>query len=148
MEITSKSHYVNARILGVFGLISIAVLLIDYFEPAVLQVDMNAPRIRLVRHRKMFPDQEYILEWQPRESLDDDDDPILFGQKTDRGFYAWEIQQVRGFTEHFENYFEDLRDPAWLRTNFIVYERNTLDLPTATKRTKHLPSAAAWAREH
>jgi hypothetical protein len=110
---------------------AVFLLLIDYFTPAELQVDLNAPRFRLVRHRMILPDQEFEMEWKPsskwQESLSDS--TPIFGERTPGEIYAWEVQGTR-----FETlYSEALGDEsdAWVRTNLGTYKRDTRELPTA-----------------
>ena len=129
-------------LLVVASAVTACILLADYFEPAQLEVDVNSPRIRLVRRRAILPNQEFELEWKRSgEWTFSTERPAVFGRRIQGGFYAWEI---KGHGSRFEDVYAELHaNDEWLRTNIFVFELNTRDLIIETKR---IVPAEAWAR--
>src|SRR3989442_9860399 len=79
-------------LLGI-GAVVLLVVANDYLAPAQLEIDLNAPRFRLVRHRTFFPDQEFEMEWKhiARWAMPKSEVPAVFGERESGGFYAWEL---------------------------------------------------------
>ena len=138
---------VGKVLLGACSIVAL-VLAEDYFKPAELQVDLNAPRFRLVRHRKFFPDQSLEMEWKhsnrwahPRSEY-----PAVFGQRAPGGFYAWELEtgfRFEGIYDKDENGYP--YSDEWLRTNIFSFEISTRPLHNIHRP---LESADKWARRY
>ena len=126
------------------AVVFLLLLAVDYFEPAELQLDLNRPRFRLVRHRLILPDQEYELEWKhvrdwawPPSEL-----RPIFGQNTRGGRYAWENSQTGS---RFEAIYGEFMSDEAMRTNVFVFQLNTREL---FKSHGYWPSAEQWATNH
>ena len=127
-------------------LVVLVIIVINYFAPAHLQVDLNRPRFRLVRHRILLPDQEFSLEWKHINTwvFPPKDTSAVFGKTMLGGRYAWEIG---GLAMRFEDIYggEEFNYPSeeYLRTNLFSFDINTHDLD---KADFPLRSAQDWAR--
>ena len=119
-------------------------IIVDYFKPATLQVDLNAPRFRLVRHRMILPDQEYELEWKHMSTwtFPPSETAPVFGRTLSGGRYAWEIGGLgMRFESIYRAAFEGASD-EFLRTNIVVFQLNTRDMFDPDPRWR---SAEHWA---
>lgn len=127
------------------GIVCLGLLLVlDYVSPLQLQVDLNAPRFRIVRHRMIFPDQELEFNWKDIHSWADSplESPPVFGERMPGGTFAWEMNHRR-----FESLYEDAIpgiSTECLRTNYNVFEL-TLRFPLLN-RGGPLEPATEWGR--
>jgi hypothetical protein len=121
---------ITRRTLLALAVLLVGVLLVDYFSPAELQVDLNAPRFRLVRHRMILPDQEFGMEWAPATEWSESpsESPPIFGERTRGGVYAWECYGYSRFESLYDESGGGTND-VWIRTNYGSYQMSTRQLP-------------------
>jgi hypothetical protein len=136
-------------LVAAFGVVGF-ILAKDYLTPAQLQIDLNAPRFRLVRHRSFFANESLEMEWKPssRWAFPASETPAIFGQRTPGGFYAWELVDIGGY--RFEHIFDKDIDGypiqyEVLRTNYFSFALGTRWLH---KVHRPLEPADDWARHH
>ncbi len=134
-------------LLGVCAAVTLVVVA-DYLAPADLQIDLNAPRFRLVRHRKFFPDQEFEMEWKhsSRWAFPRSEEPAVFGEREPGGFYAWELDTGGRFEGIYATDENGYPIPyEYLRTNIFSFEISTRPLH---KVNWPLESSEKWAKRY
>jgi hypothetical protein len=147
---STKIKILLRRTLVAVAVIIIVLLLRDYFAPAELQVDLNAPRFRLVRHRFILPDQEFEMQWTHISDWSEavEESEPIFGERSRAGLYAWEVQgRVMRRFETLYSEEDPLSGPSdeWIRTNYGCYWQSTGRLP---KHDGPLLSRAEWVTRH
>jgi hypothetical protein len=140
----------NPRRFFLLGISAVVIFLLgaDYLTPARLEIDVNAPRFRLVRRRKFFPDEELQMEWKRSGewAFPASEVPAVFGQRAPAGFYAWEVETGDRFESLYRGDEEDHPVPyEWLRTNVFSFDVSTQPLH---RPRRHLESAEEWARSY
>jgi hypothetical protein len=134
---TPKKALAIAASLALATLAVVLLLVIsDYFTPAEIQVDLNRPRFRLVRHRMILPDQTFEMNWTRINDWEflPDEGPPIFGQRMSGARYSWEIKEPLGGMR-----FEEVLDYP---EDYVVYQMNTRHL---FKPNYPLRQAEAWA---
>ncbi len=134
-------------LLGVCVAVALVVVA-DYLAPAELQIDLNAPRFRLVRHRKFFPDEELQMEWKhsSRWAFPRSEVPAVFGQRETGGFYAWELETGSRFESIYGTDENGYPMPyESLRTNVFSFQISTRPLH---KARWPLESSEKWAKSY
>jgi len=128
-----------AYVIAAAGAIIVIIFITDCFAPAELQVDLNRPRFRLVRHRTILPDQAFELDWTRIRSWEfpPDEGPATFGQRMSGGRYSWEVIEPLGGMR-----FEEVLDYP---SDYVVYQMHTRSM---FKPSFPLRQAEAWATNH
>ena len=119
MKVPRKTLGAAIGLAAITLLIVLLLVIVDYFAPAELQVDLNRPRFRLVRHRMILKDQAIELHWTRIRSWEfqPDESPPTFGQQVGGGHYSWEIVEPLGGMR-----FEEVLDYP---EDYVVYQMDT-----------------------